>query len=147
MKKKLIPIVSGLLVGILLGVFFLSDIDSNVSSVFKTSINATAFQIGVYTDSEKVMAVSKNYSSGVVVKEDEIYRVYIALLTDPELVISMKQYFDTQGIDVYLKQITITNSSFITNLENYEKVLKETENKELYDSVNNQILKEYVGVL
>ena len=147
MKKKLIPIVSGILVGSLLGAFFLTDINTNVSAVFNKNMTLTAFQVGVYTNMENVSQISANLMSSAVIKEDEIYRVYVALLSDPELIVEMKKYLESTGVEVYLKKVSVNNSEFITNLENYERVLKETSNKDLYNSINKQILKEYENTL
>ena len=65
---------------------------------------------------------------------------------DIDLVNNMVVYFEDKNINIYLKSIEVTES-FYTLLDNYEKLLRNSEDKSIYDKVNQSILNSYLESL
>ena len=78
-----------------------------------------------------------------MVYDEGLYKIYLAIYKDFNLINTMVNYFKKQNIDIYLKNITISKQ-FFKKLNNYEKLLKRDNNEKQYDSINQQILNDYL---
>ena len=76
----------------------------------------------------------------IVVLDNDIYRVYIAILKDETLIDNLKDYYDSLGINYYLKAINVSSK---TNniIDNYESLLNNCDSSN-YNMVLDSMLKE-----
>ncbi len=128
------------LIGFILGFITYKNYSKQVDMVFSSDNTSYAFQIGVYNTSESAnQKASEN--NGIVIQDNDFYRVYIAIATSNLLKEELSSYYDNQDISYYIKDITIDN-----NLKNklipYESLLSSVSAKD-YSLIINKMLNEY----
>lgn len=135
--KKIITSFVVLLFGIFLGYYICNK---NVFDMFKTTYKA--FQVGVYTNLDAANTYSSKYKNAIVIKDDELYRVYVAILKDKDNIESMSNYLKSNGIDYYLKDLAIDNKFLKREINEYENIM-DSENEVVFLEVNKMIMERY----
>ncbi len=140
MKKYLIVILIALLVGAGLGIYSYNKFKEDDSQpVFSFNKNqAYAVQIGAFDTFDNAEKLAEKYG-GLVILDNEKYRVYIAIVN--ETLGLIKSYLDEKGLAYYIRTIEV-NQDFINKLNDYETLLK-VANKNEYDTIIKNILKDY----
>ncbi len=140
MKKTILTIVLAILIGFTFGFFFLKKFTpKTIAEVSNIKSQVYAFQIGVYKNKDNATknAITNN---SIVVEDNNLYRVYIALLKDQTLIDNLKKYYDSIGLNYYLKAINVSdNTENIIN--NYELLLNNCDSSN-YDMILSSMLKE-----
>lgn len=126
MKKMLISIILAITCGFIFGMFFLKKFDQQ-SQIAVSNINtqAYAFQIGVFKNKENALNFAAA-NSGMVVNDKDLYRVYTVILNNESIINRVKNYYQTNNINFYLKAVNISNDATNT-INNYEMLLEKTE--------------------
>lgn len=133
-------IMLAVIVGFSFGYLFLRKFNNEViTEVSSIKSQCYAFQIGVYRNKENALKAA-NDSRGIVILDNDFYRVYIALLKDENLIESLKSYYDTKNVNYYLKAIYISDKTS-SILDNYEIILKRT-SIDNYEAIIENMLKE-----
>ena len=101
---------------------------------------AQAFQVGVFSNYDNASRVALR-NNGVVINDGDVYRVYVALLTDDEVIKKLESYYKEIGLNYYLKDITV-NNKFTDSINSYEKMLLKS-STETYGTINLDILHKY----
>lgn len=140
MKKTLMMIILAVIVGFSFGYLFLRKFNNEViTEVSSIKSQCYAFQVGVYRNKENAIKAAQD-NKGIVVLDNDLYRVYIALLKDEGLIDRLKSYYDTKNVNYYLKAINISNKTS-SILDNYEIILKKTD-ADNYEAIIENMLKE-----
>ena len=140
MKKTIIMIILAIGVGFTFGFLFLKKFNTEtITEVSNIKSQVYAFQIGVYKNKDNALNAA-NTNKGIVVLDNDIYRVYIAILKDETLIDNLKDYYDSLGINSYLKAINVSSK---TNniIDNYESLLNNCDSSN-YNMVLDSMLKE-----
>lgn len=146
MKKTLLTILGAILVGFGLGLFFFKKFDTNIEALATSVKSIYAVQVGVYKNIDNAKDVA-NKMEGIVVLDNDYYRVYIDIIKDKEILNSREEYYKNNNINYYLKIIN-PSKEFITKLDDYEIILKNTSiSADKIKVVREQILKEYQNEL
>lgn len=133
-------IILAVIVGFSFGYLFLRKFNNEViTEVSSIKSQCYAFQIGVYRNKENALKAA-NDGRGIVILDNDFYRVYIALLKDENLIESLKSYYDTKNVNYYLKAIDISDKTS-SILDNYEIILKRT-SIDNYEAIIENMLKE-----
>lgn len=140
MKKTILTIVFAILIGFTFGFFFLKKFTpKTITEVSNIKSQVYAFQIGVYKNKDNATKNATTNNS-IVVEDNNLYRVYIALLKDQTLINNLKKYYDSIGLNYYLKAINVSyNTENIIN--NYELLLNNCDSSS-YDMILSSMLKE-----
>lgn len=140
MKKTVLTIVLAILIGFTFGFFFLKKFTpKTITEVSNIKSQVYAFQIGVYKNKDNATKNATTNNS-IVVEDNNLYRVYIALLKDQTLIDNLKKYYDSIGLNYYLKAINVSyNTENIIN--NYELLLNNCDSSN-YDMILSSMLKE-----
>lgn len=148
MKKYILTIIVALLVG-----FFLSDYtikkygDSAISiPVFNASETAYLIQQGVYSSYESMQNNTSKLNDYIYSNIDGMYYVYIAMTLDAENVSKLQEYYKDKGIDTIVKTTTLNDHNFITTLNQYDTVLKQTTDESTIKEICKQVLSKYKEV-
>lgn len=136
MKKLIKPIIV-LLLGIFFG-FYISE--SKTLDIFKT--NYKAFQVGVYTSLDAATTYSTKYKNATIIQDNELYRVYVAILKNNNNIESMSKYLDSQGINYYLKEINIEDKDLKKKINEYESIMN-SDNEIVFLEINKMIMETY----
>lgn len=140
MKKTIIMIILAIGVGFTFGFLFLKKFNTEtITEVSNIKSQVYAFQIGVYKNKDNALNAA-NTNKGILVLDNDIYRVYIAILKDETLIDNLKDYYDSLGINYYLKAINVSSK---TNniIDNYESLLNNCDSSN-YNMVLDSMLKE-----
>ncbi len=151
MKKKLIVnVLIPLLIAVILG-FYGAKIAYEFYQVKKTlgerSYNAYAIQYGVYTNPETMKKYTKDLEDYVVTLEDGKYYIYLGFTTNYKNLKKMKKMYEDQDMEVYTKEIYINNQEFVSNLEQFDVLIENSDDDEDIVSVNEAILSSYNEII
>ncbi len=138
MKKNVILVIVSIVVGVLFAAFVLNKEDIYAKSEY----NVFAFQVGAYEDYNNAEKNSSKLPSSIIVKENNLYKIYVAIYKNIDIVNKMIVYFENNGINIYLKGITI-NEEFYNKLENYEDFIINSDDATVYNKINQSILNIY----
>ena len=84
-----------------------------------------------------------SFENYVYIVENGLYYVFIGITGDKNNADKIKGYYKELGYDTYVKEGNISNTKFIRELENYDVLLSQTNEKELIKNVIKQVLKRY----
>ena len=138
MKKIMVGI--GLIV---VGVSFTFFVLNNKYTIAKENFSVYALETGVFENKEKALKFVKNLPSYIIVESDGLYKVYSAIYKNIDIINEMVVYLENKDILVYLKSIDVTKE-FYNELLNYEKIITNNYNENIYDQVNQSILNTYI---
>ena len=97
MKKTLLTILGAILVGFGLGLFFFKKFDTNIEALATSVKSIYAVQVGVYKNIDNAKDVA-NKMEGIVVLDNDYYRVYIDIIKDKEILNSREEYYKNNNI-------------------------------------------------
>lgn len=140
MKKTIISIFLAMIVGFTFGFFFLKKFNTEtITEVSNIKSQVYAFQIGVYKNKDNALNAA-NTNKGIVILDNDIYRVYIAILKDQTLIDNLKSYYSSIGLNYYLKAINVSSKTS-SIIDNYESLLKSCDNSN-YNLILDSMLQE-----
>lgn len=145
MKNRIIiPTIISLLVGSYLGyIIFNQYKNNNVENVFNENEKVYFLQQGVYSNIENIEKNTTQISDYIYFKDNEQYRVFVALTTNSDNAKKIKEIFNNKNYDIYIKEINISNKSFIEKLKQYDELISETTDEAVILGIVKQILNEY----
>lgn len=109
-----------------------------VSSTYGSVI---AFQIGAYESLDNATDISKVYD-GTVVKQDNVYLVYVAVLSNTKNIERMMNILDENNIYYYTKVIDI-DTKLNEELRKYEELMLKTTSDVAFKKLVYQYIKLY----
>lgn len=144
-KKYIIPVMLALLTGLILGRFVLNQykFEGKIVSTIGNQKEAYFIQQGVYSSKESMESNLSDFPYYIYMIDDDKYYVYIGITFLEENMNKIKGYYEEKGYITYVKQINISESSFITVLEQYDALLKESSDSEVIGTVCSQVLNKY----
>ena len=120
MKKFLI--ISG--IALLLGSYFAyfmfdGTVNADGSKDLDNKVLVKAFQVGVFSRVENATRVAE-LNNGIVVKDNDMYRVYIGILSNDKAIVNLCKFYDLYDINYYLKDIYV-NSHILDSVKELEE--------------------------
>lgn len=83
-------------------------------------------QVGAYKDYDSISKKTKEYENYLVLKEEDLYKLYIGVTKDKEVYKKLVNlYANTSSI--YKKEITLSNQKFDDALTKYDSLIKNSE--------------------
>ena len=140
MKKFMIFVFLALVIGCSLAYFMFS----RERGLESEKVMVKAFQVGVFTNYDNALRVAYR-NNGIVVSDEGVFRVYVAILNDEDAIDNMRRYYDEIGLNYYLKEISVSKE-FLDSIKSSEKLLKDS-GKEAYNVINLSVLSVYEELL
>lgn len=100
-------------------------------------------QLGAFKNYKNVDKITKTLSSYLVVEENGLYKVYVSMTASKKNLEKLKEFFIQSNNNIYVKEKKINNNSFITKLNKYDSLLKETNDYETIKMINKEVLNKY----
>lgn len=148
MKKYLLTIIFALIIGFFLGNFLLKQYnDYETLTVSSNSKEVYFFQYGVYSSLENMEENTINLENYIYKIEDEKYYVYIGLTGNKNNIDKLSNHYKKLGYEVIIKSFYISNKEFIILLNNFDEVIKNTEDSTVISSIICQTLQKYEDVV
>lgn len=135
--KKIIKIIFIFLLGLSSGYYICIN---NPKKLFDTSYKA--FQVGVYTSEELANTYKSKYKNAIVIKDNELYRVYVAILRKENNIENMSSYLNRNNIDYYIRNININNSNLKKYIDEYENIMN-NDSEVVFLEINKMIMERY----
>lgn len=145
MKKYLLTIIVSLLVGFLLSNYMLNKYEGKVLPVFNEGTKVYLIQQGVYSSFESMQKNTNSLNEYIYSELDNMYYVYIAMTLDLDIAHKLQEYYKNNNIVTIVKNTTIYDSKFINYLENYDNILKQTNDYDTIKTIQKKILEQYKG--
>ena len=139
MKKTIIVIFCAMVFGGLMA-FYLFKGNGKEERLVDGQIKVQAFQIGVYTnlDNANRSAIKNN---GIVIKDNDVYRVYVTLLKNDESIAKMEEYFNSINLRYYLKEVYVKNEFYDEIVEDENLIINSDQNT--YNTINKDIINKF----
>lgn len=144
--KFIVPLISAILIGFLLGKFMFNQYDSKTSikTVFNDKGQSLYFiQQGVYSSKESMEANVSSFSSYIYEVNDNKYYVYIGITGNKENVSKLEGFFKNMGYDIYVKEFNIDSNAFLESLSQYDELLLQTTDEKAIKTIESQVLSKY----
>lgn len=148
MKKYLFSLFTALIIGFFLCSIFLRQY--NDYEGVKVSNNGEELyfvQYGVYSSLESLEENTINLQNYVYNENDNLYYVYVGITKLKENADKIVKYYNDLGYDAIIKKFNITSTSFVEELNNYDEVLKNTNDNTVIASMISQVLSKYEEVV
>ena len=139
MKKYIIVILLAIFIGGIFAYIFLNSPINKTMSVNKEDQKVFLFQLGVFKNKDNAYNLGNN---NIVKEINEYYYVYGAILSDIELINTMKEYYEFNNIEYQVKEVII-DYNFYEELRSYEKLMVESNNINVILNTNKIILDKY----
>lgn len=97
-------------------------------------------QAGAYKSYDNVIKNTRHFENFIVFKEDNLYKIFIAVSQNDEIFNKLKNLY-ASNIQTFKKTIKVNNKDFIKKIDNYDKIIKNTENKTNINIVTKESLK------
>ena len=100
-------------------------------------------QLGVYDDIDSLNDDTKIVEDKIVLKEKDKYYVYVGISKDKNILNRISDLYKNYGYNLLIKNKKINNEEFIINLEQFDKLLKQTNELEELKKIMAVILSSY----
>ncbi len=137
MKRFIIPILLAVILGYLCANYVLALYEEN-----NTTNNIYFLQVGAYKNKESIDEF-KNINNKITIKEDNKYYTYIGITSSSEEANYIKKLYKQNNIEVYIKEKSVNDISFLTKLKQYDILLKSRKTFDEINSVLETILATY----
>ena len=139
MNKKFII---SIIVVIVLGIVSAKSVYSLSENINKK--NTYYFlQLGVYDDMDSLSDDTKNIDDKLVLKENDKYYVYVGISKEKDNLKRISNLYKDYGYNLLIKEKIIMNEEFCINLEQFDKLLKNTKDLEELKKIMAVILSSY----
>lgn len=122
MKKTIIYGFISVVAGIVLGKY-LSIEDFKSLPTFKTGELYYFLQEGIYLSEENLAENTKNIETKLVEKSNDKYYVYLGITKNLKVAEKLKQLYENQGYQVYIKEVELKNEEFYNNVTQFDLLL------------------------
>ena len=148
MKKYLLTFVIALIIGFFLSNFFLKQYD-DFEGIKVANKGETLYfiQYGIFSTLESLEENTIALQNYVYNKQDDLYYVYVGITKLKENAEKIVNYYKNIGNETIIKEYGITNKNFLEQLENYDTILKNTNDETAISSIINQVLVKYEEVV
>ena len=145
MKKYGITIVLAVITGILLSKLFFNQYSDKQSlkTVFNKGETLYFARQGIYSSLDSVKEHTMNLSYYIYNIVDDKYYVYYGITKDLENYEKIAGNLKSLGYDNYREEISVSSDAFIETLEQYDLLLKETNDNTIIKAICAQVLASY----
>ncbi len=139
MKRMIVAILGVVLVGTLFGTV-LRKKEEAYDSLQEENL-VYFLSLGNFATQEEAEQKSDAYAAKMILKEDGKYDVYVGLTQDEENLDKIKSVFSIEKLIV--REMCINNDEFLSELKQYDILLKNTEVKEEIVSILKSVFSTY----
>lgn len=83
-------------------------------------------QVGAYKDYDSISKKTKEYENYLVLKEEDLYKLYIGVTKDKEVYKKLVNLYASTS-SIYKKEITLSNQKFDDTLTKYDSLIKNSD--------------------
>ena len=140
--KFLIPITLSIFVGLFFGKIFFDNYNHSSIAVFNEKDKIYMLQAGVYSSLDKMKKNFKSYDKYLYISNDDGYHVYVGITKNKKNAQKIKEFYEKNGYSIYVKENILDNSSFLSVLGEYDKIIDIT-TEDTIDEIERIIISNY----
>ena len=142
MKKLIIKSFIFISIGFLLG-NMIFDNNKEFFRKMKSTDTYYFLQEGVYSDYNNLQNNISKISEKIIEKQQDKYYVYVGITKDKTVAELLKNIYEKKGIKVYQKEKNISSREFSENVNQFDWLIKETEDEDQILMIEKIVLANY----
>ena len=144
MKKKIFYSIIILITGIIVGR------NIYLSKSMQTFSNKDIYyfiQEGVYSSKSIMEENIKNMDLKVVDELDNKYYVYLGITKDESIAKRLKEIYESQGYQIYIKEVYLSNEEFNNNVTQFDLLINATTSEKEILTIEKVVLANYEEII
>lgn len=144
MKKKIFYSIIILITGIIVGrnIYL-----SKVTQTFSNKDIYYFIQEGVYSSKSIMEENIKNMDLKVVDELDNKYYVYLGITKDESIAKRLKEIYESQGYQIYIKEVSLSNEEFNNNVTQFDLLINATTSEKEILTIEKVVLANYEEII
>ena len=144
MKKKIFYSIIILITGIIVGrnIYL-----SKSTQVFSNKDIYYFIQEGVYSSKSIMEENIKNMDLKVVDELDNKYYVYLGITKDESIAKKLKEIYESQGYQIYIKEVSLSNEEFNNNVTQFDLLINATTSEKEILTIEKVVLANYEEII
>ncbi len=129
-------------------VMFLGVLSANIlykktNGLEKSKNDTYLLELGTYDNKESLMSDTKDINDVLVLKENDKYQAIVGISKNKNNLEKISKLYINMGYNMFIRPTNISNKAFLTNLEQFDKLLKEAKRDDEVKTINSVILSSY----
>ena len=144
MKKKIFYSIIILITGIIVGrnIYL-----SKSTQVFSNKDIYYFIQEGVYSSKSIMEENIKNMDLKVVDEIDNKYYVYLGITKDELIAKRLKEIYESEGYQIYIKEVSLSNEEFNNNVTQFDLLINATTSEKEILTIEKVVLANYEEII
>ena len=144
MKKKIFYSIIILITGIIVGrnIYL-----SKVTQTFSNKDIYYFIQEGVYSSKSIMEENIKNMDLKVVDEIDNKYYVYLGITKDENIAKRLKEIYESEGYQIYIKEVSLSNEEFNNNVTQFDLLINATTSEKEILTIEKVVLANYEEII
>ena len=144
MKKKIFYSTIILITGIIVGrnIYL-----SKSTQTFSNKDIYYFIQEGVYSSKSIMEENIKNMDLKVVDELDNKYYVYLGITKDESIAKKLKEIYESQGYQIYIKEVSLSNEEFNNNVTQFDLLINATTSEKEILTIEKVVLANYEEII
>lgn len=144
MKKKIFYSIIILITGIIVGrnIYL-----SKSTQVFSNKDIYYFIQEGVYSSKSIMEENIKNMDLKVVDEIDNKYYVYLGITKDENIAKRLKEIYESEGYQIYIKEVSLSNEEFNNNVTQFDLLINATTSEKEILTIEKVVLANYEEII
>lgn len=144
MKKKIFYSIIILITGIIVGrnIYL-----SKATQTFSNKDIYYFIQEGVYSSKSIMEENIKNMDLKVVDELDNKYYVYLGITKDESIAKKLKEIYESQGYQIYIKEVSLSNEEFNNNVTQFDLLINATTSEKEILTIEKVVLANYEEII
>ncbi|MBP3841828.1 MAG: hypothetical protein IK997_06910 [Bacilli bacterium] len=105
--------------------------------------NTYMLELGSYDTKESLVHDTRDINDFIVLKENNKFLAVVGLSKNKDNLEKVSKLYNNLGYNLFIKTKNITNKAFNTNLEQFDKLLKDAKRDDEIRTINSVILSSY----
>lgn len=148
MKKTFIWVLVALLSGSFLGKLTFDKYKKvDIVNVINNNTNVYALRYGKYANLDEMQDDVNKVDRYIYIENKDDISAYVAMAVTKDSINKINKVYKDKNINLTVSKINIENEEFIGNLNEYEKLLKATDDSKSLLIIENQILSCYTNLV
>lgn len=143
MKKTFFISLFFLITGLVIGNHLYHKVDVTLLPTFTENNSFYILQQGVYHNKELMEEETKNIRPKIVFLKDNKYYVYVGVTAKLENAEKIKKILEDDGYDVFIKDIKIKDEEFVSNMQQFDILIKNATNPDEIITIEEVVLSSY----
>ncbi len=142
-KKIFITLVLAISLGSIMGMFLHDKFSEEVLALSGEKL--IFLREGVYSSRDEMEEDTKKIDPKLVIEDNHKYYVYVGITSNKMIAGKIKRIYDDMDIEVYEKEISVNNDTFINNVKEFDSLIISSEDNDIM-TVEEVVLSNYEEV-